>query len=232
MNAKYLTLILLLPLLALTAHAQVGEQRYNFALGVNGGINLSKVSFMPRVEQKNLMGINAGLTARYISEKYFGMICGAQVEVNFSQRGWDEFYENYPDVHYTRTMNYVEIPFLAHLAFGKDRGLQFFLNLGPQIGFLLGDSYTQSGDMEGMIDSNPYAEVEQHDKAIDNPFDYGIAGGAGVEFRTKRAGNFLVEGRYYFGLSDFYNSTKKDYFSRSAHGTITVKVTYLFDLSK
>lgn len=232
MNAKYLTLILLLPLLALTAHAQVGEQRYNFALGVNGGINLSKVSFMPRVEQKNLMGINAGLTARYISEKYFGMICGAQVEVNFSQRGWDEFYENYPDVHYTRTMNYVEIPFLAHLAFGKDRGLQFFLNLGPQIGFLLGDSYTQSGDMEGMIDSNPYAEVEQHDKAIDNSFDYGIAGGAGVEFRTKRAGNFLVEGRYYFGLSDFYNSTKKDYFSRSAHGTITVKVTYLFDLSK
>ncbi len=232
MNAKYLTLILLLPLLALTAHAQVGEQRYNFALGVNGGINLSKVSFMPRVEQKNLMGINAGLTARYISEKYFGMICGAQVEVNFSQRGWDEFYENYPDVHYTRTMNYVEIPFLAHLAFGKDRGLQFFLNIGPQIGFLLGDSYTQSGDMEGMIDSNPYAEVEQHDKAIDNSFDYGIAGGAGVEFRTKRAGNFLVEGRYYFGLSDFYNSTKKDYFSRSAHGTITVKVTYLFDLSK
>ena len=232
MNAKYLTLILLLPLLALTAHAQVGEQRYNFALGVNGGINLSKVSFMPRVEQKNLIGINAGLTARYISEKYFGMICGAQVEVNFSQRGWDEFYENYPDVHYTRTMNYVEIPFLAHLAFGKDRGLQFFLNIGPQIGFLLGDSYTQSGDMEGMIDSNPYAEVEQHDKAIDNSFDYGIAGGAGVEFRTKRAGNFLVEGRYYFGLSDFYNSTKKDYFSRSAHGTITVKVTYLFDLSK
>ena len=232
MNAKYLTLILLLPLLALTAHAQVGEQRYNFALGVNGGINLSKVSFMPRVEQKNLMGINAGLTARYISEKYFGMICGAQVEVNFSQRGWDEFYENYPDVHYTRTMNYVEIPFLAHLAFGKDRGLQFFLNIGPQIGFLLGDSYTQSGDMEGMIDSNPYAEVEQHDKAIDNSFDYGIAGGAGVEFRTKRAGNFLVEGRYYFGLSDFYNSTKKDYFSRSAHGTITVKVTYLFDISK
>lgn len=232
MNAKYLTLILLLPLLALTAHAQVGEQRYNFALGINGGINLSKVSFMPRVEQKNLMGINAGLTARYISEKYFGMICGAQVEVNFSQRGWDEFYENYPDVHYTRTMNYVEIPFLAHLAFGKDRGLQFFLNIGPQIGFLLGDSYTQSGDMEGMIDSNPYAEVEQHDKAIDNSFDYGIAGGAGVEFRTKRAGNFLVEGRYYFGLSDFYNSTKKDYFSRSAHGTITVKVTYLFDLSK
>lgn len=212
-------------------YAQVGEQRYNFAIGINGGVNLTKVSFMPTVNQNNLMGMNAGITARYISEKFFKMICGVQLEVNFFQKGWDEYYENYPDVHYTRKMNYVEIPFLAHLAFGKDKGMQFFINLGPQIGFLINDSSEQSGDMEGMIDSNPYVEVEQHEKAIDNKFDYGIAGGGGLELRTK-IGNFLVEGRYYFGLSDFYNSTKKDYFSRSAHGTITAKITYLFDISK
>ena len=46
------------------------------------------------------------------------MICGAQIELNFSQHGWDEYYEDYPTLSYTRTMNYVEIPFLAHLAFG------------------------------------------------------------------------------------------------------------------
>jgi hypothetical protein len=51
-----------------------------------------------------------------------------------------------------------------------------------------------------------------------------------VELRTG-AGNFLVEGRYYYGLADFYNSTKKDYFSRSAHTTIFAKITYLFDIS-
>ncbi len=28
------------------------------------------------------MGINGGVTARYISEKYFSMICGAQIELN------------------------------------------------------------------------------------------------------------------------------------------------------
>lgn len=124
----------------LPLHAQVGEQRHNFAVGVNGGINLNSVSFSPSVKQKNLMGINGGVTARYISEKYFSMICGAQIELNFSQHGWDEYYEDYPTLSYTRTMNYVEIPFLAHLAFGKDRGLQFFIHAGPQIGFLLGDS--------------------------------------------------------------------------------------------
>lgn len=209
------------------ASAQIGEQRHNFSVGINGGINLNSVSFSPRVRQNNLMGINGGVTARYISEKYFSMICGAQIELNFSQRGWDEFYEDYPELQYTRKMNYLEIPFLAHLAFGKDRGLQFFVHAGPQIGFFLGDSYTISGDW----DNYPGLTVEQHDKAVDNRFDYGITGGAGVELRTK-AGNFLVEGRYYYALSDFYNSTKKDYFSRSAHGVITAKITYLFDLRK
>ena len=171
---------------ALPASAQIGEQRHNFSVGINGGINLNSVSFSPRVRQNNLMGINGGVTARYISEKYFSMICGAQIELNFSQHGWDEFYEDYPELQYTRKMNYLEIPFLAHLAFGKDRGLQFFVHAGPQIGFFLGDSYTISGDW----DNYPGLTVEQHDKAVDNRFDYGITGGAGVELRTK-AGNFL-----------------------------------------
>ena len=129
-------------------------------------------------------------------------------------------------------MNYVEIPFLAHLAFGKDRGLQFFIHAGPQIGFLLGDSEKIDGDWDGTVaESYTNITVEQHGKAIDNKFDYGIAGGAGIELRTK-AGNFIVEGRYYYALSDFYGSTKKDFFSRSAHGVITAKITYLFDLKK
>ena len=84
----------------LSLHAQVGEQRHNFAVGVNGGINLNSVSFSPSVKQKNLMGINGGVTARYISEKYFSMICGAQIELNFSQHGWDEYYEDYPTLSY------------------------------------------------------------------------------------------------------------------------------------
>lgn len=216
---------------ALPTYAQIGEQRHNLAVGINGGINLNSVSFTPSVKQKNLMGITGGLTARYISEKYFSMICGAQVEVNFSQQGWDEYYQDYPTLSYTRTMNYVDIPFLAHLAFGKNRGLQFFIHAGPQIGFLISDSEKISGNWEEVIAGGANIETEQHGKPIDNKFDYGITGGAGIELRTK-AGNFLVEGRYYYALSDFYNSSKKDYFARSAHGVITAKITYLFDLKK
>ena len=125
-------------------------------------------------------------------------------------------------------MNYVELPFLAHLAFGKEgRGLQFFLNAGPQIGFFLNESYTQSGPWENY----PNLTTEQHDMDVENKFDYGITAGLGVELRTK-VGHFQVEGRYYYGLSDFYHSTKKDYFARAAHGVIGIKMAYLFDITK
>ena len=164
--------VLLLTVWALPGHAQIGEQRHNLAVGFNGGININSVSFSPTVRQKSLMGINGGLTMRYISEKYFSMICGAQVELNFSQHGWSEFDEDHPELEYTRTMNYVEIPLLAHLAFGKDRGVQFFIHAGPQIGFFISDTRKKNDAWEN------FTTPEQHDKDVENKFDYGITGGA------------------------------------------------------
>ncbi|WP_294631362.1 porin family protein [uncultured Bacteroides sp.] len=242
MIKSFLIAALLLTFFFLPAAAQVGEARNNLSVGINGGVNLNSASFTPTVKQNSLMGITGGLTARYISEKYFAMICGAQVELNVSQRGWDQLFEivsqnengyevttKDPSRTYTRKMTYVDIPFLAHLAFGRDRGLQFFIHAGPQIGFLISESETIEG-----IDMNNLSNTQKalYGVKIQNKFDYGIAGGGGVELRTKKAGSFIVEGRYYFALSDFYSTTKKDYFARAAHSTITVKLSYLFDLKK
>ena len=238
----FLIATLLLTGFTLPAIAQIGEARNNLSGGINGGVNLNSNSFTPTVKQNSLMGITGGLTARYISEKYFAMICGAQVELNISQRGWDQLFETVsldangyevtskdPTKTYTRKMTYIDIPFLAHLAFGRDRGLQFFVHAGPQIGFLISESETIEGiDMNSLLDT----QKALYGVKIQNKFDYGIAGGGGVELRTKKAGSFIVEGRYYFALSDFYSTTKKDYFARAAHGTITIKLTYLFDLKK
>ena len=238
----FLIATLLLTGFTLPAIAQIGEARNNLSVGINGGINLNSTSFTPTVKQNSLMGITGGLTARYISEKYFAMICGAQVELNISQRGWDQLFETVsldangyevtskdPTKTYTRKMTYIDIPFLAHLAFGRDRGLQFFVHAGPQIGFLISESETIEGiDMNSLLDT----QKALYGVKIQNKFDYGIAGGGGVELRTKKAGSFIVEGRYYFALSDFYSTTKKVYFARAAHGTITIKLTYLFDLKK
>lgn len=238
----FLIAALLLTGVTLPAIAQIGEARNILSVGINGGVNLNSASFTPSIKQNSLMGITGGLTARYISEKYFAMICGAQVELNFSQRGWDQLFETVslddngyevtakdPTKTYTRKMTYIDIPFLAHLAFGRDRGLQFFVHAGPQIGFLINESETIEG-----IDMNSLSNTQKavYGVKIQNKFDYGIAGGGGVELRTKKAGSFIVEGRYYFALSDFYSTTKKDYFSRAAHSTISIKLTYLFDLKR
>ena len=233
----FLLATLLLTGLVFPATAQIGEPRSNFSVGVNGGVNLNSASFTPTIKQNSLMGITGGLTARYISEKYFAMICGAQVELNISQRGWDELFEmedengqtiKVPGKTYTRKMTYVDIPFLAHLAFGRERGLQFFVHAGPQIGFLIGESETIEG-----IDMNTLSNTQKaiYGVKIQNKFDYGITAGAGLEVSTG-IGHFLLEGRYYMGLSDFYKNSKRDFFERSAHSFIGIRLSYLIDITK
>ncbi len=227
---KYLIIWILAALSVLPASAQLGEERHNLAVGINGGINLSQVSFQPRIKQNMLKAMEFGVTARYMSEKYFKMMCGLQVELNYSQRGWDELIEDGSENTYSRTMNYLEVPFMAHLAWGKDdlkRGTKFFVNLGPQFGYFLSDKEKMSDNWD-----TSYRNItEQYGKQVENKFDYGIVGGLGVEVSTG-VGHFLLEGRYYYGLADFYKNSKKDYFERSAHNIISVRMTYLFDLTK
>ncbi|MBQ0048796.1 MAG: PorT family protein [Bacteroidales bacterium] len=229
-----------IPLLALNcslAHAQVGEQRYDFAVGVNGGCVLNRISFNPTIKQTWKPGATFGLTARYVCEKYFNMICAVQAEVNFTQMGWREIIETSSDT-YERTINYIQVPLLARLGFGRElRGAQGYLVLGPQIGFRMTDSdkrtgaWTSNEQHTGTLDLRPNNVTQQYDLPIQRSFDYGITGGLGVEFSTA-IGHFMAEGRYYFGLSDIFNNGKKDAFGRSAHGAIVAKVTYLFGISK
>lgn len=232
---KKQSIIALLSFLCLSAgipvHAQLQDQRHNLAIGINGGVNLSSVSFEPSIKEKTFLTPSFGVTIRYISERYLKMFCGIQAEINYSQRGWKENIDDGTGDTYQRSMNYVEVPLMAHLAFGKDKGYgaRFVLNLGPQIGYLLGESEKKSEAWHP--NERPSGVIWQYGKMAESKFDYGIVGGVGIEARTG-IGNFLLEARYYFGLSDFYHSTKKDSFSRSAHSYIAGRLTYLFDLKK
>lgn len=232
---KKQSIIALLSFLCLSAgipvHAQLQDQRHNLAIGINGGVNLSSVSFEPSIKEKTFLTPSFGVTIRYISERYLKMFCGIQAEINYSQRGWKENIDDGTGDTYQRSMNYVEVPLMAHLAFGKDKGYgaRFVLNLGPQIGYLLGESEKKSEAWHP--NERPSGVIWQYGKMAESKFDYGIVGGVGIEARTG-IGNFLLEARYYFGLSDFYHSTKKDPFSRSAHSYIAGRLTYLSDLKK
>lgn len=231
---RRLSLILIACIVAIKTMAQVGELRDNVSIGFNGGYNLSSVDFSPTIKQGLQPGYTGGATLRYTTEKYFALICAAQFEVNFAQRGWNETIDDGSDNTYRRTTNYIEIPFFAHLGWGKeDRGFQFFINAGPQIGLFLSDEEFYGFTQEKPWDpsNRPNNQTAQYGKKVENTLEYGIAGGAGIELKTG-IGNFIVEGRYFFGLSDMFGNSKADPFGRSANTTITAKITYLVDILK
>ena len=226
---RFLTISIVL-LLSISIKAQIEQPRHILEFGVAGGMNLNKMEFQPTVRQTYLNGMNGGVSLRYTSEKYFSMICAAQLEVNFSQRGWEEDFDDGTANRYSRTLNYIEVPFFAHLSWGKEKkGLQFFINLGPQFGFYINDSEIYEGAW--VPEERPVSLRPVYGKDVYNKFDYGIAGGGGLELKTK-AGNFFIEGRYYFGLADVFSNSKTDDFGRSAYQTISVRLGYSIAILK
>ena len=212
--------------------AQVGEHRSDLALGVNGGLSMNRISFQPTIKQNYKMGETFGLTFRYTCEKYFAAICAITAEVNYANMGWKELIETSEDT-YSRDMRYVQVPIFARLGWGRERrGFQFFLQAGPQFGYCFGETEHKSDPWYGdNAYTRPNRVNQQYGKMAENTFEYGIAGGGGIEFSGK-FGHIILDARYFFALSDIYHNGKKDDFGRSANGPIQVKLAYLFDLRR
>ena len=243
---RYLILLLVVHCSLLATRAQVGEYRNDLAVGVSAGYMLSSVGFVPEVPQKKLGGMTGGVTLRYTCEKYFKSVCAIVAEVNLVQTGWKEnimdmdnqpvYYVNDKEkanpLSYERHMKYVQVPIMARLGWGRERkGLQGFIQLGPQIGFFLDES-TTSNLQPGIGTQTERSSkiVAQDTMAVQKKFDYGIAVGGGIEFSHPKVGHFILEGRYYYGLGDIYKNSKSDFFGRSNFGQIVIKATYLFDI--
>lgn len=249
MKIKRINAILLAALLALpvAVQAQVGEYRNDLAIGVNGGYTLSKVGFTPSIPQNMLGGMTVGVTVRYNCEKYFKSICALVGEVNIVQTGWNENIQdanNQPVINsvtglaeeYERHLTYVQVPLMARMGWGRERrGLQGFFQVGPQFGYNISDSQKSNFDwsqrnMASRVGAQQ--DATQDTLAIQNKFDYGIVGGAGLEYSNPKIGHFILEGRYYYGLGDIFSNSKRDYFGRSNLGIIQIKLTYLWDIRK
>ena len=242
---KLLILLLLVPMVA---KAQVGEYRSDFAVGVNGGYMMSQVSFQPEVPQGWLGGMTGGVSFRYTCEKYFKSICAIVAEVNYAQMGWKETIEDkdnnpvyyYGDdnkenpLYYERRINYIQIPVMARLGWGRERkGVQAFFQLGPQIGIYMDESTnTNVEPYRATVTPRSSVVKAQEDMPVENKFDYGIVGGAGIEFSLPKIGHILLDARYYFGLGNIYGNSKQYYFGKSNQQAIVIKMSYLFDIIK
>lgn len=218
-------------------YGQKEEFKPYWNVGVGFGPTFSSVDFA----QSNASTGNAiptsmmtqyagGLAVRYMSEKHLGFI----VELNMSQQGWEQ---NFKDeslkelglVH-NRKMTYMEMPLLTHIYFGGKA--RFVFNIGPKISYMISEKEELNDALANYLSSGEAPAnmvTHQYYRDTDRKFDYGIIGGIGMELQTK-IGNFMLEGRYYFGLADIYDNSKADYFSRSANRVISAKLTYYVKL--
>jgi len=212
---------------ALTASALTAFGQSHYAsriyIGAHGGLDLSRVTFTPGVSQSFLAGGNAGINFRYIEEKHFGFI----VEANWEQRGWKEDFEELP-YSYSRTVNYIQIPFLAHIYFGN-RG-KFFINAGPSVSFVLGESTSSNFDYEnanGITDLDSHITY-QYALPVNQKVDYGISGGIGGEFSINKRNSLYIDARFYYGLANILKSGRTEPVRGSNGMTISISLGYWF----
>lgn len=198
----------------------------NVSVGMKAGADLSRVFFNPSVPQGFAAGPTAGVMFRYIEENHFGLIA----ELNLNRRGWKESFENAPQYSYVRHIDYLSIPILAHIYFGR-RG-RFFFNCGPEFSLFLKQSTSTNFNPEEIknLPDFPlrYRTVEQLTLPVSQKLDYGISAGLGGEFSINRRNAISVEARFYYGLGNIMPSKRRDYFSGSNQMTISATVGYWF----
>ena len=221
------------------AFSQTGQPANSFvpewSFGFNGGLTFSRIGFNSiflRVPQDLLQQYSGGITVRYISENHFGILG----ELNYSLRGWKERKDDTVNVNsYTRSIAYLELPLMTHIYYNLGKRVRFVFNAGPQVCYYLSEKEPVKNIIDPKLDiiNNPNQTVSYYDTHVQHSFDYGLKGTIGLEFRTG-AGSFVLDGRYYYGLSDIFSNQrqKHDWFDASHNQVIGVNLTYLFHIRK
>lgn len=221
---------LAIALMMLIASAATAQTHYEgtFAVGGKAGATFSRVNFNPSVQQSMVPGFTAGAMFRYIEEKHFGLIG----ELNITRRGWKEAFDD-SDYSFSRHFTYLELPIMTHIFFGNNRVKGFF-NLGPELDIMIGDGLSSNFDYQNAhnldyFDKNT-RHIEQYWLDIKNRLDYGICAGAGMELNLNAKHSLLLEGRFYYGLTDVFANHKTDVFSSSNSMTISVTLGYFYQI--
>ena len=217
---------------ALAVLSALGQTHYEGTLSVGGkaGASFSRVGFNPTVQQTMSPGMTAGVMVRYIEENNFGLVA----ELNLTQRGWKEQFDD-SDYSYSHRFTYLELPIMTHIFFGNKRVKGFF-NLGPEINVMVGDGIQSNFAYSDAADLDYFKQDARHTEQLTMPvkgkLDYGICGGAGMEFCLNSKQSLLLEGRFYYGLTDVFPNHKTDIFSSSNPMTATVTLGYFYRIGK
>ena len=214
-HCKYILTTILLAVSSIII-AQPRLRTPEIYIGGHAGVMASSMIFNPSIKtidiKQSPLSVNGGLVFRYAGHK----VCAVQVEVNYMQRGWTEIGEQ---VDYRRQLEYIEVPLLMHLYFGK-KHVRAFLNLGPQIGYCFRD--TEYGN-KNPNDTYQYISIQ-------HPFDWGVAGGLGMYYRTNKIGLFQLEARFNYSFGSTFDNQATDHFKFANPIGLSVNLAYLWEI--
>ena len=71
---------------------------------------------------------------------------------------------------------------------------------------------------------------KHHYLPVQHPFDWGLAGGLGVYYRTKKIGLFQLEARFNYSLGSTFSTKVTDHFKMANPINLSVNFAYLWEI--
>lgn len=198
------------------------------------GLTVSRINYdfdgeyLDDLKLKSRVGFVVGVGYEFILFRNISLL----PEVTFVQKGFKAEEESYEDpyAHTTKSnldmvVNYLEIPVIAKIKFGKGV-TKFYLTAGPSIAYGLGgklkasqsDSYENNPDWDTSIKKDykvKFGDVPENYQGtlfeiLNNKVEVGAQLGAGAEL----FGKVIVDVRYSMGLSKLYDGSGNTYFDQ------------------
>ena len=171
------------------------------------------------------MGVNIGLTGQYDFNDWLAV----RADLGFQQRGYTKRRtEKYADGNnLTYRDDYLVLPVMGSFSFGGNT-LRGFLNAGVFGGYWLNSRC--KGTLQDSGETNENVNVRMDfDDTTDQRFDFGYAGGVGLEWRIAGHWAAQMEARYWYSVV----SKKKQYqeakdYQYNTTVTLSLGVAYLF----
>ena len=173
--------------------AIAGVQAQRITPGIKGGLNISDVTSM---NGDNRLSGHVGL---YLHSKIAPQ-WAIQPEILYSGQG-QRFWSG--NTEYTLALSYIQIPMMFQ--FYPVR--HFYLEFGPELGFLLSANVKHDGDKSEVDDDYRKADVS-----------FGV--GAGIQV-TRMLGFYA---RYNAGLADISKDDNRDQFNRVGQIGLSIKL--------
>lgn len=185
MNSKRFNLLFILAVMAVLVIVNDNDANAQMRAGIKGGLNVSNL-YLDDIDDENARyGFNVGVYGQVFSTETFAI----QPELLYSTKGARAEYSGLIDQTVKFNLNYLDLPVLAVFKLGDAAEI----HIGPYVSYLLNSNISYSGDL-----GNGSDEIDRDHL---RPFDFGLAGGVGLNF-----GPMQVGARYNLGLTEIADS--------------------------